>query len=93
MPHAKFRADPLNTVAVHKEQRKEQTHRDTFSIIHKRYGWYQNIEAQIICQLLFQTIVNTSHAQNEQQEFIDHISNPTSQFCLHCQLEDKEMLQ
>jgi len=29
MPHAKFRADPLKTVAMHKEQRNRHTHAHT----------------------------------------------------------------
>jgi len=37
MPHTKFRADPLKTVAMHKEQTKKQTHTFIFDFIYVRF--------------------------------------------------------
>jgi len=38
MPHAKFHADPLTTVAMHKEQRNRLTHR--FGFMYIRFALY-----------------------------------------------------
>jgi len=40
--HAKFHADPLKTVAMHKEQRNTQTHGfgDTETLVSKNRYWF-----------------------------------------------------